>query len=72
MIPPLSQRPGTDFGIFYFHTQGKAKKKSWQKYVDEGLTVDEAKEKYVALVEEMKTKYGYDANKVPEAVGGSS
>lgn len=34
--------------------------------------MDEAKEKYVALVEEMKTKYGYDANKVPEAVGSSS
>lgn len=39
--------------------------------MDEGLTSDEAKEKYVALVEEMKTKYGYDASKAPEAVGGA-
>jgi len=58
-------QPGT------FDLKGKAKKRSWQKYVDEGLTADEAKEKYVKLVEELKEKYGYDANKAPEAVGGS-
>jgi diazepam-binding inhibitor (GABA receptor modulating acyl-CoA-binding protein) len=52
--------------------QGKAKNKAWQAIVDEGLTSDEAKEKYVALVEKMKEKYGYDANKAPEAVGGGS
>jgi diazepam-binding inhibitor (GABA receptor modulating acyl-CoA-binding protein) len=39
--------------------------------VDEGISADTAKERYVALVEEMKKKYGYDANKVPEAVGSS-
>jgi diazepam-binding inhibitor (GABA receptor modulating acyl-CoA-binding protein) len=50
-------------------TQGKAKKKAWQKVVDEGITSDEAKERYVKLVESMKEKYGYDADKVPEAVG---
>lgn len=52
--------------------QGKAKKRSWQKVVDEGLTSDEAKAKYIALVETLKEKYGYDANKVAEAVGGGS
>jgi len=52
--------------------QGKAKNKAWQAIVDEGLTSDEAKERYVALVEKMKEKYGYDANKVPEAVGGAA
>jgi diazepam-binding inhibitor (GABA receptor modulating acyl-CoA-binding protein) len=52
-------------------SQGKAKKKAWQKFVDEGLTVEQAQEKYVALVETMKEKYGYDAAKEPEAVGGS-
>ena len=52
--------------------QGKAKKRAWQKVVDEGLTVDEAKERYVKLVALMKEKYGYDADKVPEAVGGTS
>ncbi|KAJ9138903.1 hypothetical protein NKR23_g8284 [Pleurostoma richardsiae] len=54
-----------------FDLKGKAKKNAWQKKVDEGLTAEQAQEKYVALVEEMKTKYGYDENKVPEAVGSS-
>ena len=50
-------------------TQGKAKKNAWQKKVDEGVTADQAKEQYVALVEKLKTQYGYDENKQPEAVG---
>lgn len=49
--------------------QGKAKKKSWQSYVDKGLTSDEAKAQYVELIAKLKEKYGYDANKVPEEVG---
>ena len=53
-------------------TQGKAKKRSWQKVVDEGVTVEEAKTKYIALVESLKEKYGFDANKEAEAVGGGS
>eukprot|EP01065_Artemidia_motanka_P033730 TRINITY_DN40775_c0_g1_i1.p1 TRINITY_DN40775_c0_g1~~TRINITY_DN40775_c0_g1_i1.p1 ORF type:complete len:102 (+),score=8.68 TRINITY_DN40775_c0_g1_i1:159-464(+) len=61
-----SEKPGM------FDLKGKAKNKAWQAVVDEGLTSDEAKEKYVALVEKMKEKYGYDANKAPEAVGGTS
>ena len=51
--------------------QGKAKQRAWKKIVDEGVTEDQAKEKYIALVEELKTKYGYDASKAPEAVGST-
>lgn len=51
--------------------QGKAKKRAWQKVVDEGVNPSTAETKYVELVESLKTKYGYDANKKPEAVGGS-
>jgi diazepam-binding inhibitor (GABA receptor modulating acyl-CoA-binding protein) len=49
--------------------QGKAKKNAWQKIVDEGVTPDQAQEKYVALVEKLKASLGYDENKVPESVG---
>ena len=51
--------------------QGKAKKRAWQKVVDEGVTPTAAEEKYVELVESLKSKYGYDATKKPETVGGS-
>jgi hypothetical protein len=51
--------------------QGKAKKNAWQKIVDDGITTEQAQERYVALVEKMKASYGYDADKEPEAVGGS-
>lgn len=51
--------------------QGKAKRKAWQKIVDEGVTPQEAQKRYVALVEKLKEKHGYDPNKVPEAVGSS-
>lgn len=49
--------------------QGKAKKASWQKFVDEGLTAELAQERYIALVDKLKSTYGYDENKQPEAVG---
>ncbi|CZR62295.1 probable acyl-coenzyme A-binding protein (diazepam binding inhibitor) [Phialocephala subalpina] len=58
-----AETPGT------FDFKGKAKKKSWQSYVDKGLTSDEAKSQYVELIAKLKEKYGYDANKVPEEVG---
>ncbi|KAL2061954.1 hypothetical protein VTL71DRAFT_7332 [Oculimacula yallundae] len=58
-----SDKPGM------FDLKGKAKRKAWQAKVDEGLTIDEAKKQYVALVEKLKAKLGYDANKSPEAVG---
>jgi len=65
--PPIedAENPGT------FDLKGKAKKRAWQKVVDEGVTPEEAQEKYVALVEELKEKLGFDANKAPEAVGGA-
>jgi diazepam-binding inhibitor (GABA receptor modulating acyl-CoA-binding protein) len=52
-----------------FDLKGKAKKKAWQKVVDEGITEEEAKSRYVTLVEKLKETYGYDADKEPEAVG---
>ncbi|KKY31395.1 putative acyl binding protein [Diaporthe ampelina] len=52
-----------------FDLKGKAKKNAWQKKVDEDVTQEQAKEQYVALVEKLKTQYGYDENKEPEAVG---
>ncbi|KAH8593009.1 putative acyl-CoA-binding protein like protein [Bisporella sp. PMI_857] len=58
-------QPGT------FDLKGKAKKRAWQKKVDEGLSQEDAKTQYVALVEKLKETHGYDANKVPENVGGS-
>lgn len=49
--------------------QGKAKLNAWQKVVDEGKTVEQAQEEYIALVNKLKESYGFDANKEPEAVG---
>ncbi|KAI5463427.1 acyl-CoA-binding protein [Mariannaea sp. PMI_226] len=54
-----------------FDLKGKAKKNAWQKLVDEGISAEEAQTRYVALVEALKEKHGYDADKVPEAVGGN-
>jgi diazepam-binding inhibitor (GABA receptor modulating acyl-CoA-binding protein) len=63
--PPIekSEAPGT------FDLKGKAKKRAWQKVVDEGVTPEEAQTKYIALIEKLKEEYGFDADKVPEAVG---
>lgn len=65
--PPIdkSEAPGT------FDFKGKAKRRAWQKVVDEGVTPTKAEDEYVKLVGSLKTKYGYDAAKKPEAVGGS-
>lgn len=54
-----------------FDLKGKAKRKAWQKLVDEGVTSQQAEERYVALVEGLKGKYGFDETKKPEAVGES-
>lgn len=66
--PPIekAETPGT------FDLKGKAKKRAWQKIVDEGVTPEEAQTKYIALIEKMKEQYGFDETKVPESVGGSS
>ena len=46
--------------------------RAWQKLVDDGVTPEQAQQRYVALVENLKEKYGYDAGKEPEPVGGTS
>ncbi|KAI1141924.1 putative fatty acid binding protein [Hypoxylon sp. FL0543] len=63
---------GEDFGKAekpgMFDLKAKYKYQAWQKLVDEGVTAEVAQDRYVKKVEELKEKYGYDANKVPEAV----
>ncbi|PHH79432.1 hypothetical protein CDD82_2396 [Ophiocordyceps australis] len=52
--------------------KAKAKYNAWKKVLEAGVTdPKQAQENYVAKVEEMKQKYGYDENKVPEAVGSA-
>ncbi|KAK3046564.1 acyl-CoA-binding protein (ACBP)/diazepam binding inhibitor (DBI)/endozepine (EP) [Extremus antarcticus] len=53
--PPIekSEAPGM------FDLKGKAKRKAWQKVVDEGVKPQEAQTKYVKLVGELKGKHGY-------------
>ncbi|KAL9569389.1 hypothetical protein ACKAV7_006444 [Fusarium commune] len=77
----LTSKPNTDdllrlYGrvslirVFDLSANGKAKYNAWKKAAEEEkLTPDAAQAKYVELVEELKEKCGYDANKVPEAVG---
>ncbi|KAK7754127.1 hypothetical protein SLS62_003973 [Diatrype stigma] len=52
-----------------FDLKGKAKYNAWKKVAEEGITAQQAQERYIAKVEELKAKYGYDENKEPEAVG---
>jgi len=54
-----------------FDLKGKAKHKAWQKEVDAGTSASDAEKRYIDLVEKLKGQYGYDANKVPEAVGAN-
>lgn len=63
--------PGKENSLTYslVRIQGKAKKNAWQKVVDEGISAETAQERYVALVEQLKAKHGFDENKVPEVVG---
>lgn len=49
--------------------QNKAKYNAWKKLVEDGVTPEQAETKYIALIEELKTKYGFDASKAPETVG---
>ena len=73
LLPPnrLEEAFQSTSNPFFLSLQGKAKKNAWQKVVDEGITTEAAKEKYVKKIEELKGKYGYDAAKVPETVGSS-
>lgn len=52
-----------------FDLKGKYKYKAWEKIVQEGVTPADAETKYIAFVEEMKKKHGYDPSKTPEEVG---
>ncbi|KAI8945419.1 acyl CoA binding protein-domain-containing protein [Xylaria longipes] len=54
-----------------FDLKGKAKLKAWEGIVDENLTPEQAQERYIALVEQLKTKLGFDPAKEPEVVGSS-
>ncbi len=38
--------------------QGKAKRKAWQKLVDEGVTPQEAEKRYVELVDSLADRLG--------------
>ncbi|EJP65717.1 acyl CoA binding protein [Beauveria bassiana ARSEF 2860] len=67
--PPCAARRQLPDDMTWRRVQGKAKKNAWQKVVDEGISAETAQERYVALVEQLKTKYGFDENKVPDAVG---
>ncbi|KAI0533605.1 acyl CoA binding protein-domain-containing protein [Xylaria digitata] len=52
-----------------FDLKGKAKLRAWEGILAEGLTPEQAQERYIALVEELKTKHGFDPEKEPEVVG---
>ncbi|RGP60183.1 diazepam-binding inhibitor gaba receptor acyl- -binding [Fusarium longipes] len=69
----LTSKPGPNELLeLYALYKGKAKYNAWKKVAEEDkLTPDAAQTKYVELVESLKEKYGYDANKVPEAVGAN-
>ncbi|KAJ8123836.1 hypothetical protein ONZ43_g303 [Nemania bipapillata] len=54
-----------------FDIKGKTKLGAWESTLEEGLTPEEAQARYIAFVEELKVKYGFDANKEPEVVGNS-
>ncbi|KAK3187387.1 acyl-CoA-binding protein (ACBP)/diazepam binding inhibitor (DBI)/endozepine (EP) [Lecanicillium sp. MT-2017a] len=40
--------------------KGKAKKNAWQKLVDEGVSAEDAQQRYIDLVEKLKGVYGFD------------
>ncbi|KIV89563.1 hypothetical protein PV10_06953 [Exophiala mesophila] len=54
-----------------FDLKGKAKHKAWQKEVDAGTSAETAETRYIALIAKLKEKYGFDASKAPEPVGGN-
>ncbi|KAI2623688.1 acyl CoA binding protein-domain-containing protein [Xylaria nigripes] len=54
-----------------FDLKGKAKLRAWEAIIDKGYSASEARVQYVAQVEKLKEKYGFDPNKEPEVVGSS-
>ncbi|KAJ4134862.1 hypothetical protein NW768_004471 [Fusarium equiseti] len=72
----LTSKPSTDdllelYALYKVaNAKGKAKYNAWKKAaVEDQLTPEAAQSKYVELVEKLKVSHGYDADKVPEAVG---
>ncbi|KAJ8124285.1 hypothetical protein O1611_g9356 [Lasiodiplodia mahajangana] len=53
----------------FYDFAGMKKLESWEKTLKEGLTPEQAQESYIAFVEELKEKYGFDPSKEPEPVG---
>jgi len=49
-----------------YQFEARYKYKAWKELVDQGMKPAEAQAKYIAFVEELKPKYHYDPNKVPE------
>jgi len=43
-----------------FVVQEKAKRGAWQKLVDAKVTPEDAQERYVKLVNDLKVKYGFE------------
>ncbi|KAL8942531.1 MAG: hypothetical protein Q9211_001356 [Gyalolechia sp. 1 TL-2023] len=58
MFDLTNQNAMLSFGLGVL--QGKAKHNAWQKVADEGLTDQQAQEKYVKLVDSLKEKYGFE------------
>ncbi|KAI0437431.1 acyl CoA binding protein-domain-containing protein [Xylaria telfairii] len=54
-----------------FDLKGRAKLAAWEGIINENLTPEQAQERYIAFVEELKTKLGFDPEKEPEVVGSS-
>ncbi|KAI2607099.1 acyl-CoA-binding protein [Hypoxylon fragiforme] len=54
-----------------FDLKSKYKYQAWEKVINEGISPEEAQQRYVKKVEELKETFGFDANKVPEAVKSS-
>lgn len=44
----------------YSRLQEKAKRNAWQKLVDEKVSAEDAQQRYVKLVNDLKEKYGYN------------
>ncbi|GBF59725.1 acyl-CoA-binding protein homolog [Trichophyton mentagrophytes] len=63
--PPFEQAPAPGM----FDLKGKYKYAKWKTTVEEGVTPEQAQERYIELVEKLKAKYGYDESKQPESVG---
>ncbi|RKF81794.1 Acyl-CoA-binding protein-like protein [Golovinomyces cichoracearum] len=49
-----------------FDLKEKSKRRAWQEQVDKNITPEEAKVKYIELVEKHKVTYKFDPSKVPE------